>query len=127
METKRFDAPALYADHHVMEARRLLLELQGVADVYASSAFRVIEVQFDPKKIKAAQIESCLQAAGYLGEFAILAEPEVATGKRDPNGSFRHTAVYETLKGTVAFAQSVKSTGRPLWPCPGFGVIEMES
>jgi copper chaperone CopZ len=126
METKRFNAPAIYADHHVMEARRILLELEGVTDVYVSSAFRVIEVQFDSRKIQAAQIESRLQTAGYLGELPIPAEPEVATGKSDANGSFRHTTVYETLKGSVAFAQSVKSTGRPLWPCPGFGAIEME-
>jgi copper chaperone CopZ len=47
METKTFDAPALYADHHVTEVRRILLELEGVTDVYASSAFQTVEVTYD--------------------------------------------------------------------------------
>ena len=45
METKSFEAPALYGDHHVSEVRRILLELTGVNEVYvSSSAFQIIEV-----------------------------------------------------------------------------------
>ena len=124
METKTFEAPALYADHHVSEVRRILLELTGVGDVYASSAFQVIEVTFDPEKIKAEQIETRLQEAGYLGDMPLLTELGTATVKKDGDGTFRHTAVYETIKGTVAFAQRVDYNGRPLWPCPGMGTVK---
>ncbi len=124
METKSFDAPALYGDHHVTEVRRLLLELTGVSEVYASSAFRVIEVTYDPEKIQPPQIEARLQEAGYLGELPILLESGIAVEKREGDAAFRHTAVYETVKSTVSFAQRVEHSGRPLWPCPGLGTVQ---
>jgi copper chaperone CopZ len=125
METKTFDAPALYADHHVSEVRRILLELEGVSEVYASSAFQVIEVTFDETKIKAEQISAKLQEAGYLGELPLMAEVGIAVERKDGDGKFRHTAIYETVKGTVSFAQRVEYSGRPLWPCPGMGAVKM--
>ena len=126
METKSFEAPALYGDHHVSEVRRILLELTGVSDVYASSAFQTIEVTFDPEKIKAELIEACLQEAGYLGEIPLLVETGIAVEKREGDAFFRHTATYETVKTTVSFAQRVDYNGRPLWPCPGLGAVKME-
>ena len=125
METKSFEAPALYGDHHVSEVRRILLELAGVSDVYASSAFQTIEVTFDPKKIKIEQIEACLQEAGYLGEIPMLIETGIAVEKKEGDMFFRHTATYETVKTTIAFAQRVDYSGRPLWPCPGLGPVKM--
>ena len=124
METKTFEAPALYGDHHVSEVRRILLELTGVSEVYASSAFRIIEVKFDPGKIKVEQITACLEEAGYLGEMPMLTETGVAVEKKEGDNFFRHTAVYETVKGTVSFAQRVDYSGRPLWPCPGLGPVK---
>jgi copper chaperone CopZ len=124
METKTFEAPALFGDHHVSEVRRILMEVPGVSDVYASSAFQVIEVTFDPKKTDVKQITQSLEAAGYLGEIPVLAETGVPVEKREGEGIFRHTAVYETVKGTVSFAQRVNYNGRPLWPCPGLGPIK---
>ena len=124
MDTKRFEAPALFGDHHVMEVRRILLELGGVSEVYASSAFQTIEVKFDPRKVKVGRIESCLKEAGYLDDLAIPAETGTAVVKTDGDAAFRHTAMYETLKGTVAFAQGVKVGGRAVWPCPGMVAIE---
>ena len=126
METKFFDAPALYGDHHVTEVRRLLLELTGVSEVYASSSFQVIEVKFDPEKIQPEQIEARLQEQGYLGEIPMLAELGIAVERKDGDGVFRHTATYETVKSTVSFAQQVEAQERPLWPCPGLGAIKME-
>jgi copper chaperone CopZ len=127
METKVFEAPALYGDHHVSEVQRILKELSGVEEVYASSAFRAIEVTFDETKTSADEITTCLEEAGYLGEVPMLAETGVAAyGKEDGNGNFRHTAVYETVKKTVSFAQNVQYQGRALWPCPGIGVVKMD-
>lgn len=127
METKAFDAPALYGDHHVIEVRRILMELPGVEEVYASSAFRVIEVSFDPAKITAEQIAARLQETGYLDEIPMLAETGVAAYGRDGKDSnFRYTAIYETVKKNISFAQQVPYQGRPLWPCPGFGTLKMD-
>jgi copper chaperone CopZ len=126
METKSFDAPALYGDHHVTEVRRLLLELTGVSEVYASSAFQAIEVTYDPEKIKPEQIEARLQEVGYLGEIPLLLETGIAVERKEGDSAFRHTAVYETVKSTVSFAQRVDYSARPLWPCPGLGTIKSE-
>ena len=123
MQTMTLDAPALYGDHHVSEVRRILLELPGVQDVYASSAFRVIEVTFEPDQLKAEKIKETLETAGYLGELPDVAETGQAATLNSGNGHFRHTAVYESLKSTVSFAQKVAYEGRPLWPCPGMGPV----
>lgn len=125
METKTFEAPALYGDHHVTEVRRILEGLTGVCDVYASSAFQVIEVTFDPKKISAEDIAKELEKEGYLGELPLISETGIAVEKKEGDGVFRHTATYETTKNTVSFAQSVRYTGRPLWPCPGLGTVKL--
>jgi copper chaperone CopZ len=42
-----FQAPGLYADHQVSAVRNQLLCLPGVAEVYASSAFFVVEITYD--------------------------------------------------------------------------------
>ena len=118
------ELPAMYADHHVIEVRRLLLALLGVQDVYASSAFRVAEVTYDPTKINDLEIQVKLDEAGYLGEWSVLAETGKAVGSGDgPNTFLRHTSVYEQVKHVVSFTQNVSHQGRPLWPCPGMGPI----
>jgi copper chaperone CopZ len=127
METKAFDSPALYGDHHVSEVQRILKQLPGVEDVYASSAFQAIEVTFDESKIDADKIASQLEEAGYLGEMPMLTETGVAAyGRENGNSNFRHTATYETVKKTVSFAQTVQHQDRPLWPCPGMGTVAMD-
>jgi len=124
METRTFESPALYGDHHVTEARRILQGLTGVSEVYASSAFQVIEVTFDPKKISAEEITKQLDEAGYLGELPLISETGIAVEKKEGDGVFRHTATYETIQDTVSFAQNIRYAGRPLWPCPGLGPIK---
>jgi copper chaperone CopZ len=127
METKTFESPALYGDHHVSEVQRILKELSGVEEVYASSAFQAIEVTFDESKTSADKIAACLEDAGYLGDVPMLAETGVAAyGKENGNSNFRHTAVYKTVKQTVSFAQQVQYQGRALWPCPGIGAVKMD-
>lgn len=126
METKAFESPALFGDHHVSEVQRILKQLPGVEEVYASSAFQAIEVTFDEGKIDADKIASQLEEAGYLGEMPMLTETGVAVEKKEGDGVFRHTATYETVKETVSFAQTVQHQGRPLWPCPGLGAVAMD-
>lgn len=125
MEKKSYDLPAMYADHHVVEVRRILLEMPGVDDVYASSAFQVVEVTYDPDLIEEPEIAGKLEESGYLGELTINAEAGTpATSKNGDGVYFRHTEVYEQTKETIGFAQNVSFAGRPLWPCPGLGVIK---
>ena len=124
MEKKTFELPAMYADHHVVEVRRILLEIPGVKEVYASSAFQVAEVTFDADAVSEASITQKLEDAGYLGDFAVIAEAgKPATSNNSETIFFRRTEVYEQTKETIGFVQKVNYVGRPLWPCPGFGVI----
>jgi copper chaperone CopZ len=125
MQKSTFDTPALFGDHHVTEIRRILLSSPGVKEVYASSAFHVVQVEFDEKKINHDDLMRKLEEAGYLGNLAVLAETGVATEQRlESDSAFRHTATYETVKKTVSFQQKVPYSGRPLWNCPGMGVIK---
>ena len=125
MKSVSYETPALYGDHHVLEVRRILLALPGVIDVDASSAFQVVEVAYDPEQINDLEIAMKLDQAGYLGEWSLPIESGAAayhavTGTKP---YFRHTAAYEQTRLQVSFAQNVSYLGRPLWPCPGMGVI----
>lgn len=127
METKTFEVPALYADHHVTEVRRILLELEGVSEVYASSAFQVVEVKYDGTKINDLEIAVKLDEAGYLGEWTLPIETGAAAQPSEGQKPyFRHSVTYETTKQTVSFGQTVPYQGRPLWHCPGIGAVKMD-
>jgi copper chaperone CopZ len=58
------DVPAMYADHHVVEVRRILHDVPGVRAVYASSAFGVVEIEFDAEYTSAEVLERRLDEAG---------------------------------------------------------------
>lgn len=126
MKKVTFETPALYGDHHVVDVRRLLLEVTGVEDVYASSAFHTVEVQYDPAKVSEQVIHQKLAEAGYLNELPLPAEASQATYLLADRSQvfFRHTDVFETTRQVVGFTQNVSYTGRPLWNCPGMGVIK---
>jgi copper chaperone CopZ len=125
MKTITIETPALYGDHHVIEVRRVLLELPGVSDVYASSAFHLVEVNYDPEKINEQTIQGKLAEMGYLEEIQLPTESGKAAHLMENQALnyFRHTEVYETARNEVSFAQNVAYSGRPLWNCPGMGVI----
>lgn len=117
-----FDVPLMYGDHHVVEVRRLLTGLSGVHDIYASSGFHVVEIEYDETQVTPEQLETVLSDAGYMGELPVLAEiGAVATDEKKSNVYFRHTAAFTQTGTTIGFAQEV-TVGRPLWPCPGIGV-----
>lgn len=116
----------MYGDHHVIEVRRLLLELPGVQDVYASSAFQVVEVTYDPAQLDAGAITARLDEAGYLGDLLVPVESGApATEKNGKQHYFRHSAAMEATGRSVTFAQNVAYEGRPLWPCPGLGALPL--
>lgn len=125
LQKTTLELPAMYADHHVVEVRRILLDIPGVKDVYASSAFQVVEVSYDPAVVNDLEISIKLDESGYLGEWTVTAEPGNAE-KYQENGksAFRHTASYEQTRHVVSFGQVVEHSSRPLWPCPGMGLIK---
>ena len=127
MEKTTIELPSMYGDHHVIEVRRILLEMPGVDEVYASSGFQVVEVDYDPEKTEAADIKAKIEEAGYTQELSVSVE----TGEAAYQGSngdvgefFRHTAVFEQTQQGVSFTQEVSYSGQPLWPCPGMGVVK---
>ena len=52
----------------------------------------------------------------------VEASESVFEWKGEPT-ALRHTLVYEQTKQQISFTQNVGPQGRPLWPCPGMGVI----
>ncbi len=124
MKTITYDVPSLFGDHHVTEIRNLLLAIPGVNDVYASSSFRMVEVTFNPQLVNDLQIAMVLDEKGYLGEWSLPSEVG-AVIESDAGGEVfnRHTAVYENTRQVMSFTQKVESASRPLWNCPGMGVM----
>jgi len=85
MEKVMLDVPALWADHHVLRVRDVLVGLGGVESVYASAAWKQVLVTFDPDQVNPAEIEQCLADAGYpVGEGGppILVQSDAI--QRDP-------------------------------------------
>ena len=125
MEELTLDLPAMYGDHHVSEVRRILLEMPGVEDVYASSCFQVVQVKYDSARIDADAITARLGKAGYLGDLAAPLETGEAPVLPDTGAAyFRHTIAYKQTGRVIGFAQNVSHTGRALWPCPGMETME---
>jgi hypothetical protein len=113
------DVPMMFADHHVVEVRRLLLEDPGVDTVNASSAFHVVEVGFDPDKTTEDALRAKLGAAGYTADLQVPLESGQPAVGRDGDAYFRHSAAYESVGTVISFGQEIATSGRPLWPCPG--------
>ena len=79
------DVPTLWADHHVLKVRDALVNLEGVEDVYASSSWKQVLVDYNNRKIKRADIEKALAEAGYPvgeGEVPVLTLP--TENRKDP-------------------------------------------
>lgn len=127
MEEVQLQVPAMYGDHHVLDVRHILLDLPGVLEVYASSCFQTVQVKFDPARIGKEAITAALETAGYLQPLQIPTEAGTpAYGNTRGDLFFRHTSAHEQTRHVVQFTQRVAYSGRPLWPCPGMGVISNE-
>lgn len=76
MDRVVFTVPDMWADHHVLSARRALATAPGVTDVFASARDLRVTVQFDPGLTDAAAIAAVLAAAGYQpGELPAAGPP----------------------------------------------------
>jgi copper chaperone CopZ len=71
MEKLTLSVPKMWADHHVLKVRDTLVALDGIEDVYASSAWKQVLVKFDPDKLSKDAIAGALERAGY-GEDGVL-------------------------------------------------------
>jgi copper chaperone CopZ len=110
--------PTLYADHHTMAVRRILGELPGVANVYASAASHQVSLTHDASKTSRQAIEKALTDQGYAPGEGDLAYPVQTTFAEEAT---RHTATISGTGTSLAFAEVTQVVqGRPLWPCPGF-------
>lgn len=125
MKTLSLDLPAMYGDHHVKEVRRILLEIEGVKDVYASSSFQVVEVKYDAKKTTPEDLTAVLDKAGYIGDLDILVEPSIPANLREGDKYFRTTSISEQTGNIISFEQEVVYQGRTQWPCPGLGLLNV--
>lgn len=127
MEKITLELPAMYGDHHVLEVRRILSEIKGISDIYASSSFRIVDITFDPKKTSQKKIEEELEKVGYSGDLDIPDEGDRPATEGMDEKYFRHTSAYAQTKNTVGFRQNIGYEGRALWPCPGIGALSVNS
>lgn len=125
MKTLSLELPVMYGDHHVKEVRRILLEIEGVKDIYASSSFQVVEVKYDAKKITPEDLTAALEKAGYIGDTNILVEPSIPAHLREGDKHFRTTSLSEQTGNIIGFEQEVVYQGRTQWPCPGLGLLNV--
>ncbi len=124
MASLSLELPTMFGDHHVLEVRRILLEFDGVSDVYASSGFGVVELEYNSKKTPKKDLVGALEKAGYMGDFQMALEPSIPANEDVKGAYFRHTEAVEQTGNIVSFEQTVKVQRSPLWPCPGMGPVK---
>lgn len=76
--------PTMYADHHVIAVRRILLAEPGVQEVFASSAFFRAEVVYDPALTSPDRLRQVLAQAGYPEGDAVSLDLPKMNGHGDP-------------------------------------------
>jgi len=80
MEKIELTIPAMFADHHVTNVKRLLSPIKGVENVFASSAFKQVTIEFDAAKTSRAALVKALTDAGYApGEEEYVEKSPFAT------------------------------------------------
>lgn len=88
MEKVQFNVPDLWADHHTLKVHDALTRLDGVSEVTASPAFRIVVVSFDPAAVTPGAIMATLEEAGYpvaTEGSGVMTQPvPVQDGRRDP-------------------------------------------
>ncbi|MCC7209134.1 MAG: heavy-metal-associated domain-containing protein [Anaerolineae bacterium] len=127
MLTHTFYLPTMYADHHTLAVRRILLDMPGVLDVYASSCFQIVDVSYDPAQTEVEALRTALAEAGYGETLAVPTERTSAAHDADRRSSVRrHSAAYAQTGRVISFAQPTSPPEPTLWPCPGLGAIRVD-
>jgi copper chaperone CopZ len=102
MEKAVLDVPTLWADHHVLAVRGALVNLEGVEDVYASSAWKQVLVAYDEARIDQAAIEKALAEAGYpVGEGGTPVLVQPTDIRRDPQWNVLGSRMTETNQADI--------------------------
>lgn len=96
MASVTLSAPTMFADHHVLIVRSLLLPMEGIDDVLASSAWHAVIVNYDPGKIQPQAIEQALTDAGYPPNTATPVLATCAQRFQDPAWSDLGVRITET-------------------------------
>jgi copper chaperone CopZ len=104
MERVSLSAPAMYADHHVLKVREVLFALEGVQDVYASSAWQTVVVSYDEDKVESAAIEEALSKAGYGSDKATPILAQVGDRFKDPAWDVMGTRATQTNRADLAMS-----------------------
>jgi hypothetical protein len=114
MATLTLELPMLYGDHHVAEVHALLDALPGVTKVYASSAWKLVQVEYDPDQIQPEAVRRALLQRGYSSERSGL--PLVSARTRDLTD-------FAVGPGTTEqFVEHLSAWTAPGAPCPGFEI-----
>lgn len=124
MKSLEVAVPAMYADHHVVEVRRILFEIPGVEMIDASAAFKAVEIEYDPEKTSEDVLRQTLDEAGYLRELQLPTETGEPAVGRDGTTYFRHMAAVGSAGNIVSFGQEIMApVCGPLGSCPGMGAV----
>lgn len=88
MEKIQFTVPNLWADHHTLKVHDVLARLDGVQNVIASAAFRMVALTYDPALVSPGAIMAALEDAGYpvsTDGAGVITHPVPAqNGRTDP-------------------------------------------
>ena len=104
MASITLQAPAMFADHHVLKARTTLLALNGIEDVYASSAWQAVIVTYDETKIQPAAIEQSMAEAGYAPDNVPPILAKSGAQFQDPSWQSLGSRVTETNEAELAMS-----------------------
>lgn len=97
MEELIFEMPSMYGDHHVLKVREALTEIDGIKEIYASSAWKQLMISYDPKLVNPAEIEKVLTEAGYPpNEDEAPFLMHMTSTKRDPQWELHGVRVTQT-------------------------------
>jgi len=92
----------MYADHHVIAVRQALLALAGIEDVLASSAWKQVQVAYDPLAVSPDSISQVLEQAGYpVGNGQLPSGPPAALRAKDPAWDALGARVTETNRADL--------------------------
>ena len=96
MASVTLSAPAMFADHHVLQVRKALFSLEGIDDVYASSAWQAVIVSYNPDQVDVPAIKRALAEAGYASDKATPILAQSGRQDKDPAWDISGVRVTET-------------------------------
>ena len=104
MASVTINAPAMFADHHVLKARETLLAMEGIEDVYASSAWQAVIVSYDPQTVQPEAIEQSRAQAGYGPDKTTPVLAGSAEQYKDPSWEALGSRITDTNETDLALS-----------------------